>query len=182
MVMPTLIASTWLLLAPAHQVIAMNAAHVYVEADAAAVASSAVLPPNIRLSGVYQSIVLAMLRRSATFRGQCNRIGRDSRLSVTVNPELPGGRPGAAATTTVTRDARGGIEAVVRLTGQGEPAELIAHEFEHILEQLDDVDLAAMASRSGTGVRAIAELGHFETDRAIAAGRRVHSEVANARR
>ena len=60
--------------------------------------------------------------------------------------------------------------------------ELIAHEFEHILEQLDSVDLAAMAARSGTGVRAVSELGHFETDRAIAAGRRVESEMASARR
>ena len=182
MMIPMVIASTWFLLAPAQQVMAVNAAHVYIEADAAAVVSSAVLPPNIRISAAYQPIVLAMLRRSATFRRQCHRIGRDSRLNVTVGPELLPDRPGSAATTTIARGSRGDIEATVRLTGQVEAAELIAHEFEHILEQLDDVDLAAMASRSGTGVRALSDRGHFETDRAIAAGRRVYSEVAHARR
>ena len=182
MVISTLIASTWLLLTPTQQAIALNAAHVYIEADAAAVAASAVLPANIRLADNYRSVVQGMLRRSAAFRRQCSRIGRDPRLSVIVEPELLPGRPGAAATTTIARNSRGGIEAVVRLTAQVDVAELIAHEFEHILEQLDDVDLAAMASRSRTGVRAISNLGHFETDRAIAAGRRVSSEVASARR
>jgi hypothetical protein len=182
MMMPAVIAWTWFLLTPTQQVVALNAAHVYIEADAAAVPVSAVLPANVRLSGNYHPAVQEMLRRSDAFRRQCSRIGRDRRLIVTVEPELLSGRSGSAASTTITRTSRGGIEAAVRLTGQGQLAELIAHEFEHILEQLDDVDLAAMASRSRTGVRALSELGHFETERAIAAGRRVFSEVANARR
>ena len=180
MIIPTLVASTWLLLTPTQQVV--NAARVYVEADAASVAASALLPPNIRLTGTYQAAVQKMLRHSAAFRRQCSRIGRDRRLIVIVEPDLLPARPGSAATTTITRDARGGIAASVRLTGQADLAELIAHEFEHILEQLDEVDLAAMASRARTGVRAISDLGHFETDRAIAAGRRVYREVANVRR
>ena len=182
MVMPAVIVSIWLLLTPAQQVIAMNAAHVYVEADAAAVAASAVLPRNIQLFGSYQSIVQDMLRRSVTFRRQCSRIGRNHSLHVTVEPALRPARQAVGATTTISRHALGRLEAEVRLAGQGELVELIAHEFEHILEQLDGVDLAAMASRSGTGVHAIPEGGHFETERATAAGRRVASEVANARR
>ena len=182
MVMPSAIAAIWLLLTPAQQVIALNAAHVYVEADAAAVAGSAALPTNIHLSEGYESIVLEMLRRSATFRRQCSRIGRYHSLQVTVVPALRPLRQAVGATTTITRVGRGGIAAEVQLVWQGELVELIAHEFEHILEQLDGVDLAAMASRSGTGVHAIAEVGHFETDRATAAGRRVAGEVANARR
>ena len=181
MVMPTLIALTWQLLIPPQQIVARNAAHVYVEADAADVAASAVLPPNIRLSRIYRSNVQDMLRQSATFRRQCSRLGREPLLTVTVEPALLPRRPGSAATTTITRDARGGTEAAVHISGDS-LIELIAHEFEHILEQLDSVDLAAMAARSGTGVRAVSELGHFETDRAIAAGRRVESEMASARR
>jgi hypothetical protein len=182
MVMPSVIVTIWLLLTPAQQVRALNAAHVYVEADAAAVSASAVLPRNIQLSGTYQSIVQEMLRRSVTFRRQCSRIGLYQWLRVTVEPALRPIRQTVGATTTITREALGGLEADVRLTGQGELVELIAHEFEHILEQLDGVDLAAMASRSGTGVHAVPEVGHFETDRAHIAGRRVASEVANARR
>ena len=47
--------------------------------------------------------------------------------------------------------------------------ELIAHEFEHVIEQLDGVDLAAHAALPHTGVTSI---GHstdiFETMRAHA--------------
>ena len=182
MVMPAMIVSIWLLLTPAQQVIALNASHVYVEADAAAVAASAVLPRNIHLFGSYRSIVQEMLHRSATFRRQCSRIGRHHSLYVTVEPALHPVRYAVGATTTISRDALGGLDAEVRLAGQGELVELIAHEFEHILEQLDGVDLAAMASRPGTGVHAVPDGGHFETERAAAAGRRVASEVANARR
>ena len=53
-------------------------------------------------------------------------------------------------------------------------AELIAHELEHILEQLDGVDLQAQA---GNGVVWKAGDGAFETRRAIEAGRRVAREI-----
>ena len=74
-----------------------------------------------------------------------------------------------------------GIEADVQLGPSGDPVLLIAHEFEHILEQLDGVDLPSMATRVATGVRLVPESGHFETDRAIAAGRQVASEVRRGR-
>ncbi len=64
----------------------------------------------------------------------------------------------------------------------GEPILLIAHEFEHILEQLDGVDLPSMAARPATGVHAVASSGRFETDRAIAAGRQVEREVFDSGR
>ena len=169
-----------LLAAPAQQMVALNAAHVYIDEEAA-VAAPTSIPSNIQLSSNYQAIVQAMLRRSATFRRQCSRIGRHDWLTVTVGPEFSPS-PRGGATTIIRHDPRGGLDASVRLTGQGDVVELIAHEFEHILEQLDEVDLAAMAGRMGTGVRAASDGGHFETDRAIAAGRSVAREVANARR
>jgi hypothetical protein len=58
---------------------------------------------------------------------------------------------------------------------------LIAHEFEHILEQLDEVDLPSMAARPATGVHTVPGSDHFETDRAIAAGRAVRAEVKRGR-
>ena len=170
-----------LLAVPAQQMVALNAAHLYIDGEADAVAASTTIPSNIRLSANYQSIAQAMLRRSATFRRQCSRIGRYDWVTVTVGPEFSS-RPLGGATTIIRRDPHGGLDAAVRLTGQGDLVELIAHEFEHILEQLDDVDLAAMAGRTGTGVRALSDGGHFETDRAISAGRIVAREVANARR
>jgi hypothetical protein len=169
-----------LLAAPAQQMVALNAAHVYIDGDAALTASTTT-PQNIHLSANYQGVVEAMLRRSATFRRQCSRIGRYDWVTVTVGPEFSTA-PIGGAITIIRRNAPGRLEASVRLMGQGDLVELIAHEFEHILEQLDDVDLAAMASRMGTGVRAASDGGHFETERAIAAGRIVAREVADARR
>jgi len=58
---------------------------------------------------------------------------------------------------------------------------LIAHEFEHIIEQLDGVDLPLMASRTASGVHRVPGSEHFETDRAIAAGHRVSEEVSRGR-
>lgn len=170
-----------LLAAPAEQMIARNAAHLYIDAEADTVAAPTTIPANIQLSANYEAVMQAMLRRSPTFRRQCSRIGRYHWLTVTMGPEFSS-RPAGGATTVIRRDPRGGLDAEVRLTGQGDLVELIAHEFEHILEQLDEVDLAAMAGRMGTGVRAASDGGHFETDRAIAAGRLVAREVANARR
>ena len=64
--------------------------------------------------------------------------------------------------------------AQVYLQPSVDATELIAHELEHILEQLDGVDLQAQA---GNGVVWKAGDGVFETRRAIEAGRRVAREV-----
>ena len=85
------------------------------------------------------------------------------------------------AQTRIVWRPDGGIEAGVQVGLSGDPTLLIAHEFEHILEQLDGVDLPLMASRAGSGVHRVAGSEHFETDRAIAAGRRVLEEVSRGR-
>ena len=61
--------------------------------------------------------------------------------------------------------------------------EIVAHEFEHIIEQLDNIDLAAKARRARSGVHTL-DLGRsiFETRRALKVGRRVAGEVRDKRR
>ena len=93
---------------------------------------------------------------------------------------LPGMAPDEAMTRIVRRPD-GVIDAGVQVGSAGDPVLLIAHEFEHILEQLDGVDLPSMAARPATGVRLVSGSGHFETERAIAAGRRVADEVTRGR-
>jgi hypothetical protein len=58
--------------------------------------------------------------------------------------------------------------------------ELIAHEFEHILEQIDGVDLRARSELAGTGVWNCDD-GSFETVRAVRVGRAVARETASRR-
>ena len=69
--------------------------------------------------------------------------------------------------------------AAMFLTLRPDLEELIAHELEHVLEQVDHVDLEAHV-RSGAAWRNRDE--GFETRRAIEAGRLVAREIASARR
>ena len=56
--------------------------------------------------------------------------------------------------------------------------ELIAHEIEHIIEQLDEIDLASKATVPHSGVKALDHDGPvFETVRARVIGVRVAQEV-----
>ena len=56
--------------------------------------------------------------------------------------------------------------------------ELIAHELEHVIEQLDDIDLRTLAKVPSSGVkRCEGREEAYETVRAIRAGRAVSDEV-----
>ena len=134
----------------------------------------------IAIPPIYRSSVIAMVRYSPTFRRQCSRIARTPDLRVEIVASLlAGAHPGSAA-TRIVRSGRG-IDATVQLGPSGDPVLLIAHEFEHILEQLDGVDLPVMATRIATGVHLVPGSGNFETERAIAAGRQVAGEVRRGR-
>jgi hypothetical protein len=174
------IAAAWFTLStqPARRV-TINVAHPYHETEKPT--DAAVLPPNVLPAPEYRAIVEQMLRASETFRRQCARIRRSSGLTVTVQAWLsPDDVDHPKATTIFTRGPVGQLDALVRVSAPADPIELIAHEFEHILEQLDDVDLRVMAARHDSGVHLVSGVGGFETDRAIAAGRRVAAEVKHA--
>ncbi|MPY91018.1 MAG: hypothetical protein GEU99_24285 [Luteitalea sp.] len=59
--------------------------------------------------------------------------------------------------------------------------EIVAHELEHVLEQVDGVPLQRLARVRGSGV---AQVGpeDYETERASDVGRRVSTELDAARR
>jgi len=161
------------------RLVTINAAHPYKESERPR--DAAVLPPNVLLAPEYQPVIEQMLGASETFRRQCSRIRRSSGLTVMVQAWLsPDDVDHAHATTLFTRGPIGQLDALVRVSRLADPIELIAHEFEHVLEQLDDVDLQVMAARHGSGVHIVSGGGGFETDRAIAAGRCVAAEVKNA--
>ena len=124
-------------------------------------------------------LVAEMCQRAPTFRRQVMRLARQRGLEVTVTPGhfTVGGRTRArTAMTLVDGELR---SARVEVPG-GDPrllVELVAHEFEHIVEQLDGVDLAAWSGRSGVyRIGGFDRGGAFETERARQIGRLVAGE------
>jgi hypothetical protein len=137
------------------------------------------LPGNIAVAPHLLPLVEAMLRDSSGFRRQALRIANASDLTVSIRT-IPDQLPGARARTRFSTDASGRRRAVVVLVTGADPAELIAHDLEHIIEQLDGIDLAARAKHPGSGIRRCAG-GAFETERAIQAGRAIAEEMQRSR-
>jgi hypothetical protein len=124
--------------------------------------------------------VHAMWHRSPTFRRQMSRLslqpGLDTRLTI-----WSGALSGNARAETLLRRRKDGLRmATIRIklpTGEETIVELIAHELEHIVEQLDGVNLQLTVDRYGTGhgIRR-GPRGSFETERAQRVGLAVRAE------
>lgn len=159
-------------------------------AESAAAASSATLPmtrsaepsgqntvpANVQARGPLREVVERMWHRSPTFRRQCARLAQAS-LRVTVRSRvLKHQRLGALSRIELV----GGRPTKVELyVAHGAPiVEMIAHELEHIVEQLDGVDLALQVKR---GAATRNGLYRYETFRAVDVGRRVAREVRRVR-
>jgi Zn-dependent protease with chaperone function len=136
------------------------------------------LPPNVEVALEFRDLLKAMWRLSPSFREQCRRLESFPQVRVRVlSDDMP--RAGASAARSALH-SRGGrlVTAEIYVNRSSNPtnlAELIAHEIEHVLEQLDGVDLR---SESGKGAVWKTDDNAFETRRAIEAGRRVGREVA----
>jgi hypothetical protein len=159
-----------------HARVSLTSVHHYVAAEA--VPRRLAAPPNLVVGSMYRPVIESMLRESPTFRRQCMRIAGESRLTVHLAIGSMPSRSGARATTRMTRTAKGHLTAIIDIGPLQNTEELIAHEFEHIIEQLDGIDLAARAALPHTGVT---EIGYraatFETTRAQRVGLKVISEL-----
>ena len=101
------------------------------------------------------------------------------RLTVTISNFHPLPSDRARARTAFVSSDRG-LHADVQIAPLDDQVELIAHEIEHVIEQLDGVDLRVRASLRGTGA-SMCENGSFETIRAVRAGLAVAREVDGGR-
>jgi hypothetical protein len=136
-------------------------------------APSPSLPSTITIEPGLQAIVRTTLEHSPTFRQQC-RILEASPITATVriSSRTPGATERAAA--TMRRGPSGAIAAAIEIRSTENLTELLGHEFEHVIEQLDGVDLRLLESAGEA--RRLGD-GAFETRRAIAAGQRVSNEA-----
>ena len=135
------------------------------------------VPPNIVVPSVQLPLIRAMLQRSSTFRRQCLRIANTPDLIITIE-RGHAGVPGMRARTHIRRQPNGMLLAAVQVVSSNDFEELIAHEFEHVIEQLDGIDLSSRARVASTGVsRASGGANTFETLRAKRVGETVFAEV-----
>ena len=139
--------------------------------DAAAVR----LPDGIQVSDDLRPRLHAMLEKSATFRSQCRRIGEARQLYVRVRLDARITGRTYRAVTRICRQPSGAIVAAIDIAAFGDPAEWVAHEFEHLIEQLDGVDLHDLERRGQGAWKSGNQM--FETERAVSVGRRVSREM-----
>jgi hypothetical protein len=128
------------------------------------------VPRNID-AGLLTPDAITLLAQSPTFRAQCERIAATPWVRVTL--AMTTGLGEARARTTIFRFSAGALRAEVVLQFGQDYRELLAHEFEHVLEQLDGIDLRLEAQH---GRAWLLGSGAFETRRASEAGRRARRE------
>jgi hypothetical protein len=121
-----------------------------------------------------------MLSMSDTFRAQCRRIAESQALLVLIRIDPALSDRSYRARTTFSRAAAGRLLARVQISLRVDPIEWIAHELEHVIEQLDGLSLPAMAAHYRGAWMSTANM--FETTRAIEVGRAVAAEMQQARR
>jgi len=122
------------------------------------------VPPNVD-AGLLTHDFIALLQRSDTFRSQCERIAAVPSVRVVIALQQDSEAP--RAHTTMYRYQAGAIRAAVFIRFGEDFRELLAHEFEHIIEQIDGVSLRHEVAE---GRAWILTGGVFETRRAFEAG------------
>ena len=116
-----------------------------------------------------------MWQTSPAFRRQCARLAEAS-IELTVHIGLPDGATGVQAMTRIkVQDGLVRHVTVYLIRILNRAYELLPHEIEHVLEQIDGVDLRVLAFDGVLGVHAYRDV--YETSRAVAIGRLVEREV-----
>jgi hypothetical protein len=134
------------------------------------------LPANLK-GGPFQATLEIMWRTSATFRAQCARIAMERALTVQLRAEgAP--RPGSARARTEFSRRNGVLtRADIVIADARDRVELIGHELEHVVEQIEGVRLGERRCSEDGFVTSV-----HESCRAMEAGRRIAREVLEAGR
>ncbi len=161
-------------------VLLCSAAPTVSRAEESAMLSAVRFPDRIRISKELIPHLEAMLEMSPTFRQQYERVMATPKLILTarVDPTFPN-RTFRARSSMRRYDS--GLLMVLIDIGPGlSPVEWIAHEFEHVLEQLEGVPLIELAEHRRQGAF-FSGGGMVETARAMRAGRVVVGEMRSGR-
>ena len=131
------------------------------------------LPTNMDVARNMSRTIEVLYAASPTFRAQCDRLASAKNLRIVVR--LHTAMPSQCRAFTIIRRHGSELRADVHVPPGRALIELVAHELEHVLEQIEGLDLRRLARMRATGVREV-ERDLFETDRAQRAGRTVAEE------
>jgi hypothetical protein len=135
------------------------------------------LPPNIQTDPYLAPALAQLLARSPTFRRQCAAVAAARHVRVIISAVAgPRLSMGPRARATITRFAHGLMRATIEIPMPSEFHELIPHELEHVIEQIEGLNLPALAESDGRRVMDVGD-GLYETARAQATGRKVAAEM-----
>lgn len=134
----------------------------------------AIIPANIEVSRPLRGAIERALHRSETLRRQCAIIGRSASVRVVIVAVRA--LVGCRARATIRRHEFGALHAAIEIPVPGDYAELLAHELEHVIEQMEGLNLPALARRGAPGIQEVA-IGAFETQRARETGRAAAREM-----
>jgi predicted ATP-grasp superfamily ATP-dependent carboligase len=155
----------------------VSVVHEYVP-SVSVIAGQVEIPSNLKISSMYRELVETMLSESPTFRRQMLRIAGSHQLTVYLKMTAPQWPRDVRAMTQFVRAGTGLLAANIEIAPLQNDVELIAHELEHVIEQLDDIDLRARARQRNSGVHDATGGGTlFETIRATRIGQQVAREV-----
>jgi hypothetical protein len=133
------------------------------------------LPPNLRVPRDLRPLLTEALKRSPTLQRQLQLLLHTQRVRMSVSYGGLRGPRTFQARSQVTHHEYGALIVDTTLFAPADMVELLAHEIEHVCEQIEGVDLKGLSHRHDSGVYDVE--GHFETRRAIAAGQRVGREL-----
>ena len=132
------------------------------------------LPQNLDVDQTLLPVLRGMWERSRTFRSQCARIEHTRSTLVLRWGQAAQLRRSGARAEIVTLNGRARAEIVFsRELVYSQLVAAVAHEFEHIVEQLDGVRLTGRTQEGVTRDRD----GTFETARATRIGQAVAHEI-----
>lgn len=137
---------------------------------------------SISAPAPFADLLPRMCRQSITFRRQCARVVSATDVSVYVRANLALRSPAGRAWTTFTSVSVTKARADIWVTPGPDATELIAHEFEHVIEWLDGLHRAPWEGPLADGVVLNSRRRVLETQRALQIGKIVTDEVSAAAR
>jgi hypothetical protein len=133
------------------------------------------IPANLTVPGTLRPLLEEVLRRSPTFRQQVSKLRGAPHVKMAIRYSDVSSWHVLRAESTVSRYEWGAMQVDTQLYTARDVVEVIAHELEHVCEQIEGLDVRQLSHRRNTGVYAVGQ--HFETRRAVLIGRQVAREA-----